>query len=127
MLGNEKNPCCKLSRFHEKNSCRKLSLVTESGIYYHIAILQNLNLSEQDICFDRKYLIGRERNAVDLYDQRGSKGQISFISFKEGFPLDHLQLARNVLNRETDGLGGLGCGGVIGARARGRRGGRSRP
>ena len=61
-----------------------------SGIYYH-AILQNL--SEQDICFDRKDLIDQERNAVDLYDQRDSKGQISFISFKEGFLKDHLQLA----------------------------------
>jgi hypothetical protein len=32
----------------------------------------------------------QERNAVDLYDQRDSKGQMSFISFKEGFPKDHL-------------------------------------
>ena len=55
-----------------------------SGIYYHNAILQNL--SEQDTCFDSKDLIGRERNAVDLYDQRDSRGQMSFISFKEGFP-----------------------------------------
>ena len=68
-----------------------------SGIYYHNAILQNL--SEQDTCFDSKDLIDRERNAVDLYDQRDSKGQMSFISFKEGFPKDHLQLARNVLNQ----------------------------
>jgi hypothetical protein len=27
---------------------------------------------------------------VDLYDQRDSKGQMYFISFKEGFPKDHL-------------------------------------
>ena len=41
-----------------------------------------------------------ERNAVDLYDQRDSKGQMSFISFKGGFPKDYLvQLARNVLNQ----------------------------
>ena len=56
-----------------------------SGIYYHNEILQNL--SEQDIFFD---LIDRERNAVDLYDQRDSKGQMSFSSFKEGFPKDYL-------------------------------------
>ncbi len=36
---------------------------------------------------------------MDLYDQRDSKGQMSFISFKEGFPKDHVQLARNVLNQ----------------------------
>jgi hypothetical protein len=36
---------------------------------------------------------------VDLYDQRVSKGQMLFISPKEGFPKDHLQLARNVLNQ----------------------------
>ena len=36
---------------------------------------------------------------MDLYDQRDSKGQMSFISFKEGFPKDDLQLARNVLNQ----------------------------
>ena len=45
-----------------------------SGIYYHNAILQNL--SEQDTCFGSKDLIDRERNAVDLYDQRDSKGQM---------------------------------------------------
>ena len=44
-------------------------------------------------------MIDQERNAVDLYDQRDSKGQMSFISFKEGFPEDYLQLARNVLNQ----------------------------
>ena len=52
-----------------------------SGIYYHNAILQNL--SEQDTCFDSKDLIDRERNAVDLYDQRDSKGQMSFSSFNQ--------------------------------------------
>ena len=62
-----------------------------SGIYHHNANLQNL--SEQDICFDSKDLIDRERNAVDLYDRRDSKGQMSFISLKEGFPKDHLLLA----------------------------------
>ena len=65
--------------------------------YYHNAILQNL--SEQDTCFDSKDLIDRERNVVDQYDQRDSKGKMSFISFKEGFPKDYLQLARNVLNQ----------------------------
>ena len=68
-----------------------------SGNYYHNVILQNL--SEQDTCFDSKDLIDRERNAVDHYDQRDSKGQMSFICFIEGFPEDHLQLARNVLNQ----------------------------
>ena len=58
-----------------------------SGTHYPHDILQNL--SEQDICFDSKDLICRERNAVDLYDQRDSKGQMSFISFKEGSPKDH--------------------------------------
>ena len=55
-----------------------------SGTYDSHDILQNL--SEQDISFDRKDLIRRERNAVDLYDQRDSKGQMSFISFKKGIP-----------------------------------------
>ena len=36
---------------------------------------------------------------MDLYDQRDSKGQMSFISFKEECPKDHLQLARNTLNQ----------------------------
>ena len=69
------------------------------GIYYHNVILQNL--SENDVCFDSKDLIDREMNAVDLYDQRDSKGQMSFISFKEDFQKDYLQfmLARNVLNQ----------------------------
>ena len=49
-----------------------------SGMYYHNAILWNL--SEQETCFDSKDLIDSERNAVDLYDQRDSKGQMSFIS-----------------------------------------------
>jgi hypothetical protein len=37
-----------------------------SGTHDPHDILQNL--SEQDICFDSKDLIHRERNAVDLYD-----------------------------------------------------------
>ena len=61
--------------------------------------VQGSHDSEQGICFDSKDLIDRERTAVDLYDQRDSKGQMSFIAFKEGFPKDHLQLARNVLNQ----------------------------
>ena len=36
---------------------------------------------------------------MDLHDQRDSKGQKSFISFKEGFPKDYLHLARDVLNQ----------------------------
>ena len=52
-----------------------------SGIYYHNAILQNL--SEQDTCFGSKDLIDRERNAVDLYDQCDSKGQMSSSSFNQ--------------------------------------------
>ncbi len=68
-----------------------------SGIHDPHDILQNR--SEQDICFDSKDLIYRERNAVDLHDQRDSKGQMSFISLREVFPNDHLQLARNVLNQ----------------------------
>jgi hypothetical protein len=54
-----------------------------SGTHDPHDILQNL--SKQDICFESKDLISRERNAVDLYDQRDSKGQMSFISFKEKF------------------------------------------
>jgi hypothetical protein len=57
-----------------------------SGIHDPHDILQNL--SEQDLCFDSKDLIHRERNAADLYDQRDSKGQRSFIGFKEGIPKD---------------------------------------
>jgi hypothetical protein len=38
--------------------------------------------TKQDICFNSKDLIDSERNAVDLYEQRDSKGQISFTSFK---------------------------------------------
>ncbi len=51
-----------------------------SGTYYPHAILKNL--SDQDICCDSKDLIDHERNAVDLYYQRDSKGQILFNSFK---------------------------------------------
>jgi hypothetical protein len=45
-----------------------------------------------------KDLIDRERNAMDLYDQRDSKGQMTYISLK-GFLIGHLQLARNALNQ----------------------------
>ncbi len=45
-----------------------------SGIQDPHDILQNL--SEQDICFDSKDLIHRERNAVDLYEQRDSQEQM---------------------------------------------------
>ena len=55
-----------------------------SGTHDPHDILQNL--SEQDICFDSKDLIRRKRIAADLYDQRDSKGQMSFISFKKGIP-----------------------------------------
>ena len=68
-----------------------------SGNYYHNAILQNL--SEQDICFDSKDLIDRERNAVDLYDQRDSKGQMSFssrISCQQSFQQIQLRQAMNL-------------------------------
>ncbi len=54
-----------------------------SGIYYHDAIHQIY--SEQDICFGMKDSIDCERNAMDLYDQRDSKGQMLFNSVKEGF------------------------------------------
>ncbi len=67
------------------------------GIHDPDDILQNV--SEQDIYFDSKDLICRERNAVDMYDQRASKEQMSFISFKEGFPKDHVQLALKILNQ----------------------------
>jgi hypothetical protein len=52
------------------------------GIYDPDEILKNL--SEQDICSDSKDLIDCEveRNAVDLDDQRDSKRQMSFTSFK---------------------------------------------
>ena len=71
-----------------------------SGIHDPHDILQNR--SEQDICFDSKDLIYRERNAVDLHDQRDSKGQMSFISLKEVFPNDHLHLARSILDSNNE-------------------------
>ena len=70
-----------------------------SGIYYHNAILQNL--SEQDTCFGSKDLIDRERNAVDLYDQRDSKGQMSFSSFNQlptKLPANSVALSNEVWN-----------------------------
>jgi hypothetical protein len=57
------------------------------------------NLSEQDIFLDSKDLIDLERSAMDQYDKRYGKGQMSFISSKEGLPKDHLQLVRNALNQ----------------------------
>ncbi len=51
-----------------------------SSLYAPNAILKDL--SERDICLVSKDLIGSERNAVDLNDQRDSEGQISFTSFK---------------------------------------------
>ncbi len=51
-----------------------------SGIYDPNVILKNL--SQHDACFESKDLIDLERNAVDLYDQLNSKGQMSFTSFK---------------------------------------------
>jgi hypothetical protein len=70
-----------------------------SGIYDPNAILQNL--SEHDIFFDSnlKESIDRERNAIDLFDLRDSKGEMQSICSQEGLPIDHdLLLARNVLN-----------------------------
>ena len=52
-----------------------------SDIYDPNAILKNV--AERDVCLDSKDLIDSERNAVDLNDQLDSKGQISFIGFKE--------------------------------------------
>ncbi len=70
-----------------------------SGIHDPHDLLQNL--SEQDVCLDSKDLIHWERNAADLYDQRDSRRQMSFISFKEGIPNDHSvgKMARNILNQ----------------------------
>ncbi len=51
-----------------------------SGIYNQNAILKNL--SEQDICLDSNDLIDSERNAVDLNEQRDSRGQMLSTSFK---------------------------------------------
>ncbi len=46
------------------------------------AILQDL--SGQDACFDSnlKILIDQERKAMNLYDQRDSKGHMPFVSSK---------------------------------------------
>ncbi len=68
----------------EKNPCSKLSRVSTT----QNAILKNL--SEEDICFDSIDLIDLEGNAVDLYDQRDSKGQMLFTSFKIWNILDKL-------------------------------------
>jgi hypothetical protein len=65
-----------------------------SGIYDPNAILKNL--SDQDICSDSKDLIDSERNAVDLNDQRDSKGQILFTSFKIWNILDKIFLPIHV-------------------------------
>ena len=70
-----------------------------SDIYFHNAILQNL--SKQDTCFGSKDLIYRERNAVDLYDQRDSKGQMSFSSFNQlqtRLPENSVALSNEVWN-----------------------------
>ena len=70
-----------------------------SSNYYHNAILQNL--SEQDTCFDCKDLIDRERNAVYLYDQPDSKGQMSFSSFNQlptKLPANSVVLSNEVWN-----------------------------
>ena len=68
---------------------------------YHNAILQNL--SEQDTCFSSKDLIDPERKAVDLYDQRDSKGQIIFSSFNQlpaKFPANSIVPSNEVWNIE---------------------------
>ncbi len=41
---------------------------------FFIQLLSYLNMSEQDLCFDSKEFIDRERNAANLYDQRESLG-----------------------------------------------------
>ena len=69
---------------------------------YHNVILQNL--SEQDTCFDSKDLIERGGNAVDLYDQCDSKGQIFFSSFKQlpaKFPANSVVSSNEVWNIGT--------------------------
>ena len=58
-------------------------------------------MAQHDTCFDRKDLIDRERNAVDLYDQRDSKGQMSFSSFSQlpaKFPADSVAPSNDVWN-----------------------------
>ena len=84
MLSNKKNPCCKMPQFYKNNPYSKLSRVSTT-----------IMLSSR-ICPNK---IHASTVKMDLYDQRDSKGQMSFISFKEGFPKDHLQFAKNVLNQ----------------------------
>ena len=66
---------------------------------YHNAILQNL--SDQDACFESEVVIERGRNAVDLYDQRDSKGQMvfsSFIQLPAKFPANSVVPSNEVWN-----------------------------
>ena len=78
--------------------CKTINLVNAKLEEMYYAILQNL--SEQGVCFDSswKELIDRERNAMDLFDLRDSKGQMQSISSQEGMPIDDdIPLARNIL------------------------------
>ena len=70
-------------RIHAANCLdfsRRIPAANCFGYLRTIAILKNL--SEQDIYLDSKDLIDCERNAVDLNDQRDSKEQLFFTSFK---------------------------------------------
>ncbi len=53
-----------------------------SSIYDPNAILKYL--SEHDICFDSQGLIDRERNAVDLNDQRDSNDKYRSLASRSG-------------------------------------------
>ncbi len=62
------------------------------------------NLSDQDICSDSKDLIDCARNTVDLYDQRDSKGQILFSSFKIWNILDKIFVLIYVQSKELSAI-----------------------
>jgi hypothetical protein len=62
------------------------------------------NLSDQDFCSGSYDLIDREREDVDLYDQRDGKGQILFTSIKIWNILDKIFVQIHVQSNELSAI-----------------------
>jgi hypothetical protein len=99
----------------EESQQQIVSIFREETLQHIVSVIHNpnailKNLSEQDICFDSKVLVDLERNAVDLYDQRDSKGQMSFTSFKiwnileKNICADTCAIARAICNSATSAV-----------------------
>ncbi len=93
ILSKEKNHFSKLSRFYKKNLPQIVLGVFTTLMWSSRVCPSKIYALTGKIWLTKKVILW------GLYDHRACKGQMPFISFKEGLPRDHLQLASNVLNQ----------------------------